>query len=68
MINPSPSSANNKCRASATSFVVVIFSFHFPFWGELRKGLDDLGPVFARGVAIAIQVVESMDTWWAWVD
>lgn len=35
VINPSPSSANNKHRESATSFVVVIFSFHVPFWGEL---------------------------------
>lgn len=68
VINPSPSSANNKCKTSATSFVVVIFSFHFPFWGELRKGLDDFGPVFARGVAIAIMVVEIMDNWWARVD
>lgn len=68
VINPSPSSANNKRRESATSFVVVIFSFHVPFWGELWKGLSDFGPVSARGVAVAMMVVESTGTRWAWMD
>lgn len=67
MINPSPSSTN-KCREPATSFVVVIFSFHVPFRPELWKELGDFGPVSARGVAVAMLVVESMGTWWAWVD
>lgn len=45
VINPSPSSANNKSIESATSFVVVIFFFHVPFWEELCKGLSVFGPV-----------------------